>query len=945
MKLPFITHYRRLLALVLLALLGSQVAHAADYYVSLSGNDNNNGTSAGQAWRTIAKALAAVNANQGHVIRLGAGTFTEPNILAVPSGVSLIGAGAGQTKILVNSYYTLTDYNQWRQATYHPERFVIQLNGANQTLKGFSLDGQVRRNVGGIYAQNAVNVVFDDLNIQNFRVSGLFLAEKSVNSEIKNSYFKNNAYADRVTGDTGNILFDFNKNLSIHDNYIEEQGAISSGFGGYGIKRAQGTPAGEAYTWGYEKENFHEGTKIFNNTIVVPEYGAWDNGKAPGIAIEIAGGMLKNVEIYNNKVNNHVSIVANFNEGLYRGLAVRIHHNFFNLGHGRYAYAIEANAPGMEIDHNIFEGGLNPIAQWDDRRDKNNFFDHSIHHNVWYDQWDDQALLHYNRLPSGGKGLQFYNNTVIANNRPSNIFYVGGDEAGEIKNNLFVSTNGAREDIFGLQLNGTTANNGFYNFPVRGTNAVTANPRLTLSGNHPTPFYELQAGSPAINAGVALAGITDGAVGAPDLGAFEYGVAPWQAGVPGTTVVTPPTQVAGVLEAGAVYQIETAVSPAGRTAVLSVAGAGTADGTQAQLVTATASNSQRWKAVDAGNGLYTFVPQHAPSKVLDIAGSGTADGTKVQLWTANGTGAQQFRLADAGNGTFTVQPSYTTASVLDVDNGNSADGTIVKLYTANNSNAQKWKFTKLVGASGIELNAEYRIETALAPGKVLSLAGGGTGDGTQAQIATATGATSQRWKAVDAGNGTFTFVPQHAPGSALDIAASGTADGTKVQLWTANGTGAQKFKVADAGNGYVTLQPSYSTTSVLDVDNGNTADGTTVKLYTANNSNAQKWKFIKFQTAGRAAAPAAEAVSATTGAALSVFPNPNLGVATVALAAQTAQTVTVMVMNKTGLVGLFTVPVKPGDNQFKLPVQLPADTYYVRANIDGQKYTFTLQVQ
>ena len=35
--------------------------------------------------------------------------------------------------------------------------------------------------------------------------------------------------------------------------------------------------------------------------------------------------------------------------------------------------------------------------------------------------------------------------------------------------------------------------------------------------------YGLQSGSPAINAGVSIPGFNDGALGGPDVGAFEFG--------------------------------------------------------------------------------------------------------------------------------------------------------------------------------------------------------------------------------------------------------------------------------------------------------------------------------------------------------------------------------------------------------------------------------------
>src|SRR5690606_1313998 len=57
----------------------------------------------------------------------------------------------------------------------------------------------------------------------------------------------------------------------------------------------------------------------------------------------------------------------------------------------------------------------------------------------------------------------------------------------------------------------------------------TVNPQFTGTGQGGLAF-QLKAGSPAINAGVIIPGFTDGSVGAPDIGAYEFGGEAW---VPG----------------------------------------------------------------------------------------------------------------------------------------------------------------------------------------------------------------------------------------------------------------------------------------------------------------------------------------------------------------------------------------------------------------------------
>lgn len=130
--------------------------YAADYYVSTTGNDSNIGSQA-SPWLSIGKAIATVSANAGHVINIGAGTFTESNYILLPAGVSIIGAGSAQTKIMKNKYYNLENFlndcsgqggKGWNPAI---DQFAIQIaSGSNQTLKGFSMDGQSRSNHAAI---------------------------------------------------------------------------------------------------------------------------------------------------------------------------------------------------------------------------------------------------------------------------------------------------------------------------------------------------------------------------------------------------------------------------------------------------------------------------------------------------------------------------------------------------------------------------------------------------------------------------------------------------------------------------------------------------------------------------------------------------------------------------------------------------------------------------
>jgi chitinase len=109
---------------------------------------------------------------------------------------------------------------------------------------------------------------------------------------------------------------------------------------------------------------------------------------------------------------------------------------------------------------------------------------------------------------------------------------------------------------------------------------------------------------------------------------------------------------------------------------LDIRGAGTADGTPAQVYTCNGTNAQQWS--QSGNTL------QALGKCLDVSGAGTANGTKVQLWTCNGTGAQSW--THQSNGEYV---NTNSGKCLD-DTGFGGVGTQVQIWSCADSSNQQW---------------------------------------------------------------------------------------------------------------------------------------------------------------------------------------------------------------------------------------------------------------
>ncbi|MFM2243246.1 MAG: hypothetical protein RLZ97_2101, partial [Verrucomicrobiota bacterium] len=73
-------------ALLIFSVLAFHSLSAITYHVELTGDDAGSGQEA-SPWRTLAKACQTVEADQGHIIQVGKGTFIEAGILTLRSGV------------------------------------------------------------------------------------------------------------------------------------------------------------------------------------------------------------------------------------------------------------------------------------------------------------------------------------------------------------------------------------------------------------------------------------------------------------------------------------------------------------------------------------------------------------------------------------------------------------------------------------------------------------------------------------------------------------------------------------------------------------------------------------------------------------------------------------------------------------------------------------------
>lgn len=208
--------------------------------------------------------------------------------------------------------------------------------------------------------------------------------------------------------------------------------------------------------------------------------------------------------------------------GLNPGNAGLIEYNdIYDTGYlqsdGAIIHLMEGQQPNSEICYNWLHDSPKYGARYDGDGDGNNG---TMHHNVTWNLNAGHMVKGYSHY--------VYNNTSFDPNTNNNIIILidlGGNEGTITRNNAAERIAGHRWDTYD-------------NYPVPGIYdhnwngySETGNLRDFLVDPDNMDFRPA-AGSPLIDAGVDIPGITDGFIGsAPDLGAYEYGGDHWKPGI------------------------------------------------------------------------------------------------------------------------------------------------------------------------------------------------------------------------------------------------------------------------------------------------------------------------------------------------------------------------------------------------------------------------------
>jgi hypothetical protein len=503
------------------------------YYVSTTGNDAGTGTST-SPWRTLKYAITKVAAGAGHTIKLAAGTYIESGLIEVPLGVNIEGAGIDNTilKSAPTFYYYPTS------PEYATDKFLISLNAGsmtagNQVLKNFTIDGDQKKLHGGIYVHFRSNVNVESVKIQYTAFTGMWLWD------VKDAYIKGVKTINCSWASSGWQAGAIN--LGNLERVEMDQLDINEGVG-YGVKAIG--PSGY---------NNFKNFSIHDSKVSVAPQGTWNGGSAPNIAIELWQSSLVGCQIYNNYIDNTLSLV-NSNGPAATGIqSVRVYNNNFDMAtrSAGTGYAIELSIHDAEIDHNFINQGQQGIANWD-----NPMKNWTIHHNIFYGIQGTYPGEAVRSQWSGLHSVKFYNNTIeFTGTKTSNVFglYGGSSDNLDIKNNLIINSNTSYNyypNQFIHQENGATistiqvGSNLLSNLSLGsliGTilNNLSGDPKISKTGVRPTPYYIPSTGSPLIDAGVNVGYTYSGSK--PDIGAYETGTTTSTSTDTTTTSTTPPS--------------------------------------------------------------------------------------------------------------------------------------------------------------------------------------------------------------------------------------------------------------------------------------------------------------------------------------------------------------------------------------------------------------------
>lgn len=257
-----------------------------------------------------------------------------------------------------------------------------------------------------------------------------------------------------------------------------------------------------------------EGT---NSNIKILRNTAYRLGRS---AVDFGHGTHTNMEIAYNDFHTFSMVTSDV--GVIYGCCyvkltgTRIHHNWLHdnmVGNGWSGPQGGANYDGIHVNL-YFDQAAGPTT---------------VDHNI---MWNGAVSDYYSQIH--GVTQNVYNNTFATpyGSYQREAYFVPYDTPSDrMRNNIF------RHDVNINWKIADSNNNAGEPGDVENSVFRATDPQFIGTGEGGLK-YQLKPTSPAVNAGTVISGITDGSVGTPDAGAYEYGVSPWTAGY--KSVIIPP---------------------------------------------------------------------------------------------------------------------------------------------------------------------------------------------------------------------------------------------------------------------------------------------------------------------------------------------------------------------------------------------------------------------
>jgi len=506
------------------------------YYVSPNGIDNpGNGTSI-KSFKTLAYAATMVPGGENDTIFLSEGTFEETEPSIIPIGVNIKGAGENLTILsskgvrIPSSINTGDkDYKLWYDGSLiqlvspHNELFrnpnsavIVPANG-NQSISGFTIDGNSKSLKTGVWVENRNNVTMHNVSFMNLAQRGAVFAPGNkiwyaypgfymTNIKIYECTFTNSGkdLADETLGNLNIAQLDGAEiyNITINDNE------------GYGIK--------------FIYDGYFKNVKIHDCNIAVNES---DQKWGEDISIELWNVGSGN-EIFNITCNTWLSIVNHpemfADQSLVKNMRV---HDIKMIDQDGISgkEAVEIGAPKVEVYDSYFENKGIGIAIWDMGRENITIRNNIFYNSILNDNWAGSPAIYIDNSRNWDfKNIRIYNNVFDSFRRGIKI---KGNRILDVvaKNNAFLGIKVADVESSAHQL--TFINNLKFNVVnpdwiisgtmISQTDNLSQNPDFQFSGDKWDTYYKVfSEQSTAVDKGVDVGIPYKGS--APDIGRWEF---------------------------------------------------------------------------------------------------------------------------------------------------------------------------------------------------------------------------------------------------------------------------------------------------------------------------------------------------------------------------------------------------------------------------------------